>query len=113
MGIFSFFSKKEKKEVLDTGLQKTKKSVIDKITHAIAGESRVDDEVLDNVEGALISSDVGIDTTLEIISRIEARVAKEKYVNTSELTSILKEEISALFAGDPTETEGFVFPDDH
>ena len=113
MGIFSFFSKKEKKEVLDTGLQKTKKSVIDKITHAIAGKSRVDDEVLDNVEGALISSDVGIDTTLEIISRIEARVAKEKYVNTSELTSILKEEISALFAGDPTETEGFVFPDDH
>ena len=113
MGIFSFFSKKEKKEVLDTGLQKTKKSVIDKITHAIAGKSKVDDEVLDNVEGALISSDVGIETTLEIISRIEARVAKDKYVNTSELTTILKEEISALFAGDPEETEGFVFPDDH
>ena len=83
MGIFSFFSKKEKKEVLDAGLEKTKASVFSKLTRAIAGKSKVDDEVLDNLEEVLISSDVGVDTTLEIIGRIQERVARDKYVSTT------------------------------
>ena len=96
MGIFDFFSKKEKKEVLDAGLEKTKRSVFDKITHAIAGKSTVDDEVLDNLEEVLATSDVGVDTTIEIIKRIENRVARDKYVSTKELHTILKEEITEL-----------------
>ena len=94
MGIFSFFSK-EKKETLDKGLSKTKENVFSKITRAIAGKSKVDDEVLDNLEEVLITSDVGVDTTLKIISRIEDRVARDKYVTTSELTAILREEIGS------------------
>ena len=113
MGLFNFFSKKENKQVLDEGLKKTKTSVFDKIATAIAGKSKVDDEVLDNLEGALVSADVGVETTLEIIRRIEARVQRDKYVGTSELMRLLKEEIAALFAGDASETEGFVLPDDH
>lgn len=102
MGIFSFFSKKEKKEVLDAGLEKTKASVFSKLTRAIAGKSKVDDEVLDNLEEVLISSDVGVDTTLEIISRIQERVARDKYVSTTELGRILREEVAALLASHET-----------
>lgn len=102
MGIFSFFSKKEKKEVLDAGLEKTKASVFSKLTRAIAGKSKVDDEVLDNLEEVLISSDVGVDTTLEIISRIQERVARDKYVSTSELGRILRQEVAALLASHET-----------
>ena len=97
MGIFSFLTKKkEQKEDLDKGLEKTKTSVFSRISHAIAGKSKVDDEVLDNLEEILITSDVGVDTTLKIIERIEKRVARDKYVGTDELNTILKEEIMAL-----------------
>ena len=96
MGIFSIFSIKEKKEVLDAGLEKTKTGIFDKITRAIAGKSKVDDEVLDNLEDVLLTSDVGVDTTVEIIHKIEERVARDKYVGTAELNKILKEEITAL-----------------
>ena len=92
MGIFS----REKKANLDRGLEKTKESVFKKLSRAVVGKSSVDDEVLDNLEEVLISSDVGVDTTLKIIERIEARVLKDKFLNTSELTSILKEEIASL-----------------
>lgn len=102
MGIFSFFSKKEKKEVLDAGLEKTKASVFSKLTRAIAGKSKVDDEVLDNLEEVLISSDVGVDATLEIISRIQERVARDKYVSTTELGRILRQEVAALLASHET-----------
>ncbi len=95
MGLFDFFSK-EKKESLDKGLEKTKQSFLSKIARTIAGKSKVDDEVLDELEEVLISSDVGVDTTLKIIERIEERVAKDKVMNTSELDAILKEEIAAL-----------------
>ena len=95
MGFFSFFSK-EKKETLDKGLEKTKQSVFEKITRAVAGKDRVDDDVLDNLEEVLVTSDVGVDTTLKIIERIEQRVARDKYVSTSELNNILREEIVAL-----------------
>ena len=97
MGLFSFLTKKkEQKEDLDKGLEKTKTSVFSRISHAIAGKSKVDDEVLDNLEEILITSDVGVDTTLKIIERIEERVARDKYVGTDELNTILKEEIMAL-----------------
>lgn len=112
MGIFSFFSK-EKKETLDKGLSKTKENVFSKITRAIAGKSKVDDEVLDNLEEVLITSDVGVDTTLKIISRIEDRVARDKYVTTSELTAILREEIASLLTENHTEDlESFAVPED-
>ena len=112
MGIFSFFSK-EKKENLDKGLSKTKENVFSKITRAIAGKSKVDDEVLDNLEEVLITSDVGVDTTLKIISRIEERVARDKYVTTSELTTILREEIAALLTENHTkDLESFTVPED-
>ena len=112
MGIFSFFSK-EKMETLDKGLSKTKENVFSKITRAIAGKSKVDDEVLDNLEEVLITSDVGVDTTLKIISRIEDRVARDKYVTTSELTAILREEIASLLTENHTEDlESFTVPED-
>jgi fused signal recognition particle receptor len=114
MGIFSsLFSKKEKKETLDSGLQKTKVGIFSKIARAIAGKDKVDDEVLDNLEDVLITSDVGVDTTLEIIHRIEDRVAKDKYVNTSELNEILREEIGALLtkSGNDDGHDGFTLPD--
>lgn len=95
MGIFSFFNK-EKKETLDKGLEKTKESVLQKISRAIAGKSKVDEDVLDNLEEALITSDVGVETTLRIIERIEQRVERDKYLNTDELNKILQEEIAAL-----------------
>jgi fused signal recognition particle receptor len=94
MGIFSFT--KSKKESLDKGLEKTKESVFKKLSRAVVGKSTVDDEVLDNLEEILISSDVGVKTTLKIIERIERRVARDKYVGTSELNQILKEEIVGL-----------------
>lgn len=112
MGIFSFFSK-EKKETLDKGLSKTKENVFSKLTRAIAGKSKVDDEVLDDLEEVLITSDVGVDTTLKIISRIEERVAKDKYVTTQELTAILREEIAALLTENNIEdAETFTLPED-
>jgi fused signal recognition particle receptor len=95
MGIFGFFNK-EKKETLDKGLSKTKESVFSKITHVIAGKSKVDDSVLDDLEELLITSDVGVETTLKIIKRIEKRAAVDKYVTTNELTKLLREEIAAL-----------------
>ena len=90
MGIFSFFSK-EKKEKLDQGLEKTKTSLFDKISKALVGKSTVDDGFLDELEEILVSSDVGIETTLKIIARLQERVAKDKYVGTSELNKQLKE----------------------
>ena len=95
MGLFSFFTK-DKKEVLDKGLEKTKSSVFSKIARAVAGKSTVDDEVLDNLEEVLITSDVGVETTLKIVKRIQERVARDKYMGTSELNDILRDEISAL-----------------
>ena len=95
MGVFGLFNKK-KKETLDKGLEKTKESVFDKLTRAVAGKSKVDDEVLDNLEEVLITSDVGVGTTLKIIERIESRVARDKYVSTSELNGMLREEIASL-----------------
>lgn len=105
MGFFDFFKKNKTQEeqqqevqVLNEGLQKTKTSVLDKISHAIVGKSTVDDDVLDNLEEALITSDVGVETTLRIIERIQQRVAKDKYVNTAELNNILVEETCALLS---------------
>lgn len=97
MGLFSFFKRdKEAKEDLNKGLEKTRTSVFDRISKAIIGKSTVDDDVLDNLEEILVTSDVGVDTTLKIIDRIQKRVARDKYVGTSELNSILKEEIASL-----------------
>ncbi len=101
MGLFSFFSK-EKKETLDQGLAKTKENVFAKLSRAVVGKSKVDDEVLDNLEEALLSSDVGVETTIRIIERIEQRVARDKFMNTDELNRILKEEIIALLAENDT-----------
>jgi fused signal recognition particle receptor len=95
MGIFSFFSK-EKKEVLDQGLSKTKESVFGKIARAIAGKSEIDDEVLDNLEEVLVTSDVGVETTLKIIDRVQKRAARDKFMNTNELNKLLKDEIAQL-----------------
>lgn len=112
MGFFNFFNK-QKKETLDNGLAKTKESVFGKIARAVAGKSHVDDDVLDNLEEVLVTSDVGVDTTLKIIEHIEARVARDKYVNTSELNNILREEISNLLTENNTDdTEGFTVPQD-
>lgn len=102
MGFFGLFSK-TKKETLDTGLEKTKQSFFDKLSHSVAGKSKVDDEVLDKLEETLITSDVGVETTLKIIDRIEKRVAQDKYVGTGELNRLLKEEIAALLAENETE----------
>ena len=113
MGIFGFFNK-NKKETLDKGLEKTKTSVFDKLARAVAGKSKVDDEVLDNLEEVLITSDVGVDTTLKIIERIENRVARDKYVSTSELNSILRQEIAALLSENNTEdNDNWELPTDH
>ena len=106
MGFFGLFNKKEtsqetiikEKETLDKGLEKTKESVFGKLAHAVMGKSTVDDDVLDDLEEVLVTSDVGVDTTLKIIKRIEERVARDKYVGTSELNNILREEITTLLA---------------
>ena len=113
MGIFGFFNK-NKKEVLDNGLEKTKHSVFDKISRAVMGKSTVDDEVLDNLEEALITSDIGVDTTLKIIKRIEKRVARDKYVSTSELNNIMRDEIASLLTENNTaDNEDWELPTDH
>ncbi|HEV2833028.1 MAG TPA: signal recognition particle-docking protein FtsY [Hanamia sp.] len=105
MGIFDkIFGKKEQKESLDQGLQKTKQGFFDKITKAIAGKSTVDEEVLDDLENALVSADVGVDTTVKIIDGIEKRVAKDKYINTAELNKILREEIQNILVDSPQDT---------
>ncbi len=115
MGFFSKFFSKEKKETLDKGLEKTKQGVFSKITRAIAGKSKIDDDVLDNLEEVFITSDVGVETTLKIIDRIEKRVAKDKYINSSELNSLLCEEITMLLAENNTESiaEDFTVPEGH
>lgn len=97
MGFFGLFSK-DKKETLDKGLEKTKSSFFDKISRAVAGKSTVDDDVLDELEATLVSSDVGVETTLKIIKRLEERVARDKYVSTSELNALLRDEIASLLA---------------
>src|SRR6516164_4494949 len=98
MSIFSGLFGKEKKESLDQGLQKSKESFFGRLAKAVVGKSTVDEEVLDNLEEILISSDVGVDTTLKVIERIQARVARDKYLGAQELDRILKEEIAALLA---------------
>ncbi|MDR0894144.1 MAG: signal recognition particle-docking protein FtsY [Prevotellaceae bacterium] len=113
MGIFSFFSK-EKKETLDKGLSKTKESVFGKIARAVAGKSKVDDDVLDNLEEILISSDVGVETTLNIIGRIQKRAATDKYMNVQELNGILRNEIAALLTENhSTDVDDFEAPITH
>lgn len=115
MGFFDFFKKKkeEDREQLSEGLNKTKQSVFDKITRAVAGKSKVDDEVLDELEDVLITSDVGVETTLKIIKRIEERVARDKYVTTSELTSILRSEIAELLTENGVvDGDAFAVPED-
>lgn len=113
MGIFGFFNKK-KKETLDKGLEKTKSSVLDKLTRAVAGKTKVDDDVLDNLEEVLITSDVGVDTTLKIIRRIEERVARDKYLGTSELNSILRSEIASLLEENNSgDSDSWDLPSDH
>ena len=111
MGFFNLFTRKTKEEqaeTLDKGLEKTKESLFGKITRAVAGRSKVDDDVLDDLEEVLVTSDVGVDTTLNIIHRIEERVALDKYVGTDELNGILREEIAALLMENNTgDTEGF------
>lgn len=105
MGIFDkIFGKKEQKESLDKGLEKTKQGFLDKITKVIAGKSTVDEEVLDDLENALVSADVGVDTTIKIIDGIEKRIAKDKYINTAELNRILKEEIQSVLVDSPGDT---------
>jgi signal recognition particle-docking protein ftsY len=105
MGFFKKIFSKEKKEKLDSGLQKTKEGVWSKITRAVAGKSKVDDDVLDNLEEAFITSDVGVDTTLKIIDRIQDRVARDKYVNADELNSLLCEEITDMLARPENEAD--------
>jgi fused signal recognition particle receptor len=102
MGIFGFFSK-EKKESLDQGLQKTSESIFSKLSKAVVGKSKVDEEVLDELEEVLIGSDLGVETTVKVIKRIEERVARDKYLNASELDSILREEIALLLEENNTQ----------
>lgn len=110
MGFFNFFSK-EKKATLDKGLTKTKEGVFSKLTHAIAGKSKIDDDVLDNLEEVFITSDVGVNTTLKILDRIQARVAKDKYVGTSELNDLLCDEITQMLTdNNNAEMEDFTVP---
>src|ERR1700739_1315276 len=105
MGLFDkLFGKKQQQETLDQGLQKTREGFFSKITKAIAGKSTIDEEVLDNLEDALVSADVGIETTVEIINRIEKRVAKDKYLNTNELNAILKSEIKDVLITAPQDS---------
>lgn len=113
MGFFSKFFSKEKKETLDQGLSKTKEGFFDKIKRAVAGKSKIDDDVLDNLEEVFITSDVGVETTLKILDRIQARVARDKYVDSAELNDLLCEEITELLAENNIENgEDFVVPAD-
>ena len=113
MGLFGLFNR-NKKETLDKGLEKTKQNVFTKLTRVIAGKSKVDDEVLDDLEEVLITSDVGVDTTLKIIHRIEERVERDKYVSTSELNNILRDEIASLLAANHSDDmDDWDLPSDH
>jgi len=113
MSIFSKIFSKDKKEKLDEGLEKTKESMFSKLSRAVVGKSKVDDEVLDKLEEVLITSDVGVQTTVKIIERIEERVARDKYMGTDELNRILREEIAALLSENGTEDlEDFITPAD-
>lgn len=114
MGFFKFFSK-EKKETLDKGLERTKQGVFAKIARAIAGKSKIDEDLLDELEEVFITSDVGVDTTLRIIDRIKARVARDKYTSTDELNRLLCEEISDMLAENDNESssEDFTVPEEH
>ena len=111
MALFGLFGSKskEEKQALNEGLDKTKKNIFDKLSRAIVGKSKVDDEVLDGIEEALIASDIGVETTLRIIERLEARVAKDKFMNTAELNSILREEIEGLLDAGEERVEGLPF----
>lgn len=114
MGFFNFFSR-EKKETLDKGLEKTQRGLFDRLSHAIAGKSTIDDEVLDNLEEVFVTSDVGVDTTLRIIDRIQKRVARDKYVGSSELNRLLCEEIADMLAEKSEESslDDFTVPANH
>lgn len=114
MGFFNFFSR-EKKETLDKGLEKTQRGLFDRLSHAIAGKSTIDDEVLDNLEEVFVTSDVGVDTTLRIINRIQKRVARDKYVGSSELNRLLCEEIADMLAEKSEESslDDFTVPANH
>ena len=112
MGLFNFFSK-EKKETLDKGLEKTKQGLFDKIKRAVAGKSKIDDDFLDNLEEVFITSDVGVETTLKIIDRLQKRAAKDKYVSTAELNGLLREEITEMLAeNNNADTPDFTVPTD-
>ncbi len=110
MNFFSKFFTKDKKEDLDKGLEKTKTNFWDKVSRAIAGKSKVDDEVLDSLEQALISADLGVDTTLKVIKRLEERVSKDKYLNTSELDSFLRQEVASLICKAENSLGGYDLP---
>ena len=113
MGLFKKLFSREKKETLDKGLEKTKQGVFEKIKHAVAGKSTVDDDVLDNLEEVFVTSDVGVETTVKIIDRLQARVARDKYVNTAELNELLCDEISQMLAdNNNAELEDFTVPED-
>ncbi|MDE5960656.1 MAG: signal recognition particle-docking protein FtsY [Duncaniella sp.] len=114
MGFFNFFSR-EKKETLDKGLEKTQRGLFDRLSHAIAGKSTIDDEVLDNLEEVFVTSDVGVDTTLRIIDRIQKRVARDKYVGSSELNRLLCEEIADMLAekSEASSMDDFTVPASH
>ncbi len=112
MGFFNFFSK-EKKETLDKGLEKTKQGLFDKLKRAVAGRSKIDDDFLDNLEEVFITSDVGVETTLKIIDRLQKRAARDKYVSTSELNTLLRDEITEMLAeNNNTDTPDFSVPSD-
>lgn len=112
MGLFDLFSK-QKKETLDKGLEKTKESMFSKLSRIVSGKSKVDDDVLDDLEEVLITSDVGVDTTLKVIERIEKRVARDKYINANELNTILREEITDLLTeNNSVDADGFSLPED-
>ncbi|MBR5684984.1 MAG: signal recognition particle-docking protein FtsY [Muribaculaceae bacterium] len=113
MGLFNKIFSREKKETLDKGLEKTKQGVFEKIKHAVAGKSTVDDDVLDNLEEVFVTSDVGVDTTVKIIDRLQERVARDKYVGTEELNELLCDEISQMLAdNNNAELEDFTVPED-
>ena len=113
MGLFNKLFSREKKETLDKGLEKTKQGVFEKIKHAVAGKSSVDDDVLDNLEEVFVTSDVGVDTTVKIIERLQERVARDKYVGTEELNELLCDEISQMLAdNNNAELEDFTVPED-
>ena len=115
MGFFNRLFSKEKKETLDSGLERTKKGFFAKLAHAVAGKSKIDDEILDNLEEVFITSDVGVETTLKILDRIQDRVARDKYVGTDELNRLLCEEISAMLAENDNNSDlgDFEVPADH